>query len=172
MLAALCETLGTSLGQIEEIIRAARTRRRIDLTDLDAHEARHGPLPEGSIVLLHTGWGERWPDRARYLGTARRGAEAVAELSFPGLHPDAARRLVERRVAAVGIDTASIDHGPSKDFAAHRVLAAEDVPVFENVAQLDALPATGFRVVALPVKIRGGTGAPLRIIALLGDAAP
>jgi kynurenine formamidase len=142
---------------------------RVDLADLAAHEARYGTLPEGSIVLLHTGWGRRWPERAAYLGTDRRGPEAVAELRFPGLHPDAARRLIERGVAAVGIDTASIDHGPSADFASHRVLAAHDVPVFENVAQLDALPAVGFQVIALPLKIRGGTGAPLRIVALLGS---
>jgi kynurenine formamidase len=70
----------------------------------------------------------------------------------------------------VGLDTASIDHGPSKDFEAHRALFEANVPAFENLAGLDELPATGFSVVALPIKIRGGSGGPLRAIAILSDA--
>jgi kynurenine formamidase len=133
--------------------------------DLTAWEAAHGPLPAGAIVLLHTGWGRYWSDRARYLGTAATGAGAVAELHFPGLDPRAARLLVERNIRAVGIDTPSIDYGQSTTFDAHRVFAAANVPIFENVAGLDALPATGAFVVALPMKIAGGTGGPLRVAA-------
>jgi kynurenine formamidase len=146
---------------------AADRDHLIDLDDLAAFEAVYGPIAPGSIVLLRTGFAAHWPDRARYLGTELRGPEAVAALHFPGLHPAAARTLVERRVAAVGIDTASIDRGTSRDFLAHRVLAAAEIPVFENVAALDALPATGFEVIALPMKIRGGSGGPLRIVARL-----
>ncbi|NRA98088.1 MAG: cyclase family protein, partial [Planctomycetes bacterium] len=99
-------------------------------------------------------------------GTARRGPEAVKELHFPGLAGEAARWLIdERRMRAVGIDTASIDPGISSDFEAHRVLAAAQVPVLENVASLDRLPSRGFEVIALPMKIRGGSGAPVRILA-------
>jgi kynurenine formamidase len=144
---------------------AADRDHLIDLDDLAAFEAAHGPIAPDTIVLLRTGFAAHWPDRGRYLGTQRRGPEAVAELHFPGLHPAAARTLVERRVAAVGIDTASIDRGTSRDFLAHRVLAAAEIPVFENVASLDSLPATGFEVIALPMKIRGGSGGPLRIVA-------
>jgi kynurenine formamidase len=140
----------------------------VDAADFAAWEARHGRIPDGAIVLLHTGFGERWPDRQTYLGTDERGAAAVAKLHFPGLHPEAARWLVEERsVGAVGIDTASIDHGPSRDFLAHRILMAANVPAFENLAHLERLPARDFRVVALPMKIRGGSGAPLRAIAIL-----
>jgi kynurenine formamidase len=89
-------------------------------------------------------------------------------LRFPGLHPAAATWLVEARdVSAVGIDTASIDRGQSTTFEAHRVLAAADVPIFENLTRLDALPARGAVVVALPMKLAGGSGGPLRAIALV-----
>jgi kynurenine formamidase len=129
-------------------------------------EAVHGRIPSDAIVLLRTRYGRFWHERARYLGTALTGPQAVPELHFPGLGEEAARWLVEhRRVAAVGIDTASIDPGQSTLFESHRVLAANDVPVFENVARLEDLPATGALVFALPMKIRGGSGAPLRIVA-------
>jgi kynurenine formamidase len=117
-------------------------------------------------VLLRTGWGARWGDRGAYLGTALTGPEAVSELHFPGLHPDAARWLVtEREVKAVGLDTPSIDYGQSELFESHVTLFEANVPAFENVASLDRLPPKGFVVAALPMKIRGGTGGPLRIVA-------
>lgn len=141
---------------------------RVTVADLRAWEEAHGRMPEGAIVLLRTGWGRYWPDAERYLGTAERGEGALPELHFPGLHPDAARWLAERRsVAAVGLDTPSIDHGQSTDFMAHRVLYAAGVPGFENVARLGELPPTGAYVVALPMKIAGGSGAPLRIVGVL-----
>ena len=142
----------------------------VSVADLEAFEAREGRIPAGAIVLLRTGTGERWPDRAAYLGTELRGPGAVAKLRFPGLGAAAARWLADLRgVDAVGIDTASIDPGRSTTFEAHRELAARNVPIFENVARLAELPATGFRVVALPMKIGGGSGAPLRIVAILPE---
>jgi kynurenine formamidase len=140
----------------------------VRVADLEAFEAQHGRIPDGAIVLLHTGFGARWPDRVRYLGTAERGLRATFELRFPGLHPSAARWLMEERaIDAVGIDTASIDHGKSRLFLSHRELFARDVPAFENVANLDRLPPTGAFVVALPMKIAGGSGGPLRIAAFV-----
>jgi kynurenine formamidase len=141
----------------------------ISVADLQAFEAAQGRIPSQTIVLLRTGWSRYWPNARRYLGTAQRGARAVPKLHFPGLSEEAARWLVtERRVRAVGIDTASIDRGQSTAFEAHRVLAAAEVPVFENVARLERLPAKGFDVVALPMKIEGGTGGPLRTMAIVG----
>lgn len=143
---------------------------QVQVDDLLADEAEHGRIPSGAIVLLRTGFGRFWPDPERYLGTAQRGAEAVADLRFPGLHPEAARWLVrERAVSAVGLDTASIDHGSSERFEAHQALFAHGVPAFENLARLDELPARGFHVVALPMKIRGGSGGPLRALAIVPD---
>lgn len=140
----------------------------VTVADFERWEEEHGRLPDGAIVLMRTGFGRYWPDRATYLGTDERGAAAVSKLHFPGLHPDAADWLVrERDVDAVGLDTASIDPGPSTEFLSHRRLFRANVPAFENLAGLEALPARGFRVVALPMKIRDGSGAPLRIVAIL-----
>jgi len=142
----------------------------ITADELVAWEATHGRQLVDVIVLLRTGWSARWGDRAAYLGTAVEGREAVPLLRFPGLAPDAARWLAEhRRVRAVGIDTASIDHGPSTHFGSHVVLCGANIPVFENVTGLERLPATGSFVVALPMKIAAGSGGPLRIVARLPD---
>ena len=140
---------------------------RVHQSDIISWEATHAEIPPGAIVLIRTGWGSRWPDRARYLGTTKMGDAGVAELHFPGLDLDAARLLVRRRVSAVGIDTPSIDYGQSKTFQVHRRLFASNVPAFENVANLEQLPVTGAFVIALPMKIKGGSGGPLRIVALL-----
>lgn len=140
----------------------------ISVEDLEAFEAAHGRIPEGAMVLFRTGWGSRWPDRERYLGTALSGEEAVPLLHFPGLEPAAARWLVtERRIDAVGIDTPSIDYGQSSTFDSHRILFEADIPAFENVARLDQLPEVGSYVLALPMKIEGGSGGPLRIVAVI-----
>ncbi len=144
---------------------------RVTIADLEAWERAHGAIPRGAIVLLSTGFARFWPDRERYMGTSERGPEAVKKLHFPGLHPDAARWLVEARaIRAVGIDTPSIDHGPSTTFEAHRILLGQEVPVFENLTNLDRLPPTGATVVALPMKIGGGSGGPLRAVALVPKA--
>lgn len=119
-------------------------------------------------MLLDTGYSRFWPSRKEYLGTDLRGQEGVRTLHCPGLHPDAAVWLVrERRVKAVGIDTASIDYGQSTTFETHVALLSRNVPVLENLADLGTLPDRGFDVVALPMKISGGTGGPVRVIGVL-----
>ncbi|MHC5210958.1 MAG: cyclase family protein [Planctomycetota bacterium] len=140
----------------------------VSVTDLTDWEITFGRIPDGAIVLLRTRYSAFWPDAERYLGTARRGPEGAAELHFPGLHPNAAQWLVtNRNIGAIGIDTASIDHGPSTLFESHRILFRNDIPALENVANLELLPPTGSVVFALPMKIEGGSGAPLRIAALV-----
>jgi kynurenine formamidase len=141
---------------------------RVTVADLTAWEQSHGAIAADTIVLLKTGYSTRWPDAQKYLGTSERGAAAVAKLHFPGLHQDAATWLAEeRKVKAVGIDTASIDYGQSTGFDAHRVLCGRNIPVFENLTALDQLPARGAMVYALPIKIKGGSGGPLRAIAVI-----
>ena len=146
---------------------------RVSVYDLKQWEAEHGSIAEGMIVLLDTGFAEFWPSRKDYLGTELRGAEGVSGLHFPGLHPEAAAWLVrERRIKAVGIDTASIDYGQSTKFETHVTLLSQNVPVFENLANLGQLPQRGFEIIALPMKIAGGSGGPLRMIAVIRASSP
>ncbi|HYK22685.1 MAG TPA: cyclase family protein, partial [Pyrinomonadaceae bacterium] len=140
----------------------------VSVNDFQDWEKRNGRIPPGTIVFLRTGFGKYYPDRKKYLGTDGRGAEAVAKLHFPGLDPAAARWLTQNRsIKAIGLDTASIDYGQSTLFESHRALFEKNIPALENVANLDQLPATGFSVIALPMKIKGGSGGPVRIVALL-----
>lgn len=139
---------------------------RVTREDVLTFEDRHGAVPPGSIVLLRTGWSERWPDRLAYLGDDTPGD--ASKLEFPSYGEAAARLLVqERGVAALGVDTASIDYGPSDDFIVHRVAAAENAIGLENLTNLAELPATGTTVIALPMKIGGGSGGPVRVVALV-----
>jgi len=144
---------------------------RIDLKALDEWERKHDAIPAGAIVLFRTGWSRHWSNRAKYLGTTRTGARAVSELHFPGIDSAAAGRLVERRVGAVGIDTPSIDYGQTSTYPTHQALFAANIPAFENVSNLDQVPVKGSFVIALPMKIRGGSGGPLRIVALVPRGA-
>ena len=147
---------------------AANRDYQFTVADLEQWEKANGRLPDGTVLLFHTGYSRFWPDRTTYMGTDERGPDAVAKLHFPGLSRELAQFLVDqRKVAAVGLDTPSLDYGQSKDFIVHRILLGRDVPGFENVANLDRLPPKGAFVVALPVKIRDGSGAPLRIVARL-----
>jgi kynurenine formamidase len=141
----------------------------VGANDITQWEKAHGRIPEGAIALIRTGWGKYWPDAKRYLGTDEHGADAVAKLHFPGISAEAARLFVERKVSGVGIDTASVDYGQSKDFQTHRILYSHDIYGLENVANLDRVPVTGALLIALPMKIKGGTGGPVRIVAVLPD---
>ncbi len=155
-------------GVVIDVSRKAEADRDYLLTAADvlAFEERRGRIPPGAIVLLRTGWGARWPDRLRYLGDDRPGD--ASDLHFPSYGKEAAELLVNgRRVGALGVDTASIDHGPSKDFIVHRIASAAGVPGLENVASLERVPETGAWIAALPMKIAGGSGGPLRIVALV-----
>jgi kynurenine formamidase len=145
---------------------AADPDYRLTAEDVRAWEKKHGPIQKGTIVLLRTGWGKRWPDRKRYMGDDKPGD--ASNLHFPSYGAEAARYLVEqRKVGALGVDTASIDHGPSKDFIVHQIANGANVPGLENVASLEEVPETGAWVIALPMKIAGGSGGPVRIVALV-----
>jgi len=133
--------------------------------DLAAWEKANGRIAAVAIVLVRTGWGKFWGDKKRYLGSDT--PDDAAHLHFPGIAPEAAQTLVQRKIGAVGIDTASIDYGPSKDFMTHRILYGAGIYGLENVAHLEAVPVKGATLIALPMKIKGGSGGPVRIVALL-----
>lgn len=134
--------------------------------DVIQWESTHGKLKQNQIILFKTGYGKFYPERESYFGTVKKGDEAIPELHFPGISAACARWLVsERKIKAVGLDTPSLDYGQSKAFEAHQVFMGANVPGFENVANLDQLPAKDFYVMALPMKIKEGSGGPLRIIA-------
>jgi kynurenine formamidase len=133
--------------------------------DIAGWEKAHGAIPAGAIVVFRTGWGRFWPDKKKYLGSDV--PSDIANLHFPGLSKEAAEALVERKIDGVGIDTASMDYGPTKDFIVHQVLNGAGIYGLENVANLEKAPESGATLIALPMKIAGGSGAPVRIIALL-----
>ncbi len=136
----------------------------ISIEDITEWEKKNESIKENIIVLFKTGYGQFYPDAEKYFGTSEKGNEAIAKLHFPGIDPKAAEWLVQHKAKAVGIDTPSIDYGQSKDFKTHQVLMGANIPGFENVANLEQLPVTGTYVVALPMKIKNGSGGPLRII--------
>ncbi len=138
---------------------------RATAQDLESWEKSNGSIAAGTIVLFRTGWGKYWPDRKQYLGSDVPGD--VEHLHFPALSKEVAELLVKRKVDGVGLDTASLDYGPSKDFIVHQVLNGANIYGLENVASLEKVPARGATIVALPMKIESGTGGPVRIIAIL-----
>lgn len=135
---------------------------RLRVMRVEKWEALHGRIPAGAVVLLRTGWASRWPDQARY-----RNMDSAGVMHFPGFSVEAARLLIERGAVGLGIDTLSIDYGPSKDFEVHRVTLPAGLYQLENLANLDQLPEAGAFLVSAPIKLEGGSGGPVRVFALL-----
>lgn len=146
---------------------SARNRNyQLSIEDVLKFETTNGTITSDTMVLLRTDWSKHWPDAMAYLGDDKPGD--ASDLSFPGFSAEVVRMLVEARgVKLLGIDSASIDYGPSQDFMAHRIAAAAGVTNLENLANLDQLPATGAIVLALPMKIGGGSGGPVRVVGLI-----
>ena len=162
----LAQTIGA--GVVIDVRGKAEADRDylLQVRDILAWEKSNGRIAKGAIVLMHSGWGKYWGERKRFFGTDAPGD--TENLHFPGFSKEAAEFLVKQRgVKAVGLDTPSIDHGPSRDFIAHQIFGGANVPIFENVAAVERLPPKGATIFAVPMKIKGGSGAPLRIFALL-----
>lgn len=156
--------------KIDVSVKALKDRDYLlSIEDLQNWESSQNmQIPDGSIILLQTGYSKFYPDKKGYLGTDQRGPEAVKELHFPGLSPKAAQWLVdERNINAIGLDTPSIDYGQSIGFESHVILLSNNIPAFENLTNLDQLPLNNFTIIALPMKIKNGSGGPLRIVAIV-----
>lgn len=149
---------------IDVVAKAAANRDyALTVADIEAHETRHGRIPAGAIVLLRTGWARYWTDSTRYFGR-----DADGTLHFPSYGLEAARVLVEqRRVVAMGVDSPSTDIGAARGFPVHALLGPAQVSGLENLADLSALPPTGATVFALPIKTVGGSGGPVRVVAIV-----
>ena len=157
-------------GVVIRIIEKVNENRnyQFSVRDILDWEIKHGIIAENSILLIDTGSAKYWPNRKDYMGTDERGQEGIKKLKFPGIHPEAAKFLAtKRKIKAVGLDTPSIDFGGSKLFETHQILFEKNIPALENVANLNKLPIKGFMIIALPMKIKGGSGSPLRIVAFV-----
>jgi kynurenine formamidase len=142
---------------------ANRPDYQISVEDIARWEQAHSPIPLGSVIMARTGWGSRWNSIKNYRNIDRAGT-----MHFPGYSQDAAKFLVEGRNAlGLGIDTLSIDYGPSKDFPVRQYTLAHSVYQLENVANLDRAPAAGGMVVVAPTKLESGSDGPVRILALV-----
>jgi kynurenine formamidase len=164
----LSECIGPA-AVIDFSLRAAKDPdATLSVDDIKEYEASNGQIPDGAIVVARSGWGKYWPDKKRYMGTDKPGD--VAGLHFPGFSPEAITFLLtNRKVAAIAIDTASIDRGAASDFPVHRIWLGANKPGFENVANANKLPAKGATIFCIPMKIGKGTGGPTRVFAVLPD---
>jgi kynurenine formamidase len=134
----------------------------LSIVRIDDWERRHGPIPEGAIVLLRTGWASHWPDAQRY-----RNQDASGRMHFPGYSVEAVERFIERKVSGIGCDTMSVDCGASRDFAVHHLSLGAGLYHLENLSDLSELPEKGAFLVVAPIKLEGGSGGPVRVFALL-----
>lgn len=135
---------------------------QVSAKDVEAWEAKHGKIPAGSLVILNTGWHKRFNEPKKYINM-----DAGKVMHFPGFGPDSAKLLVERDVAGIGIDTLSLDFGPSKDFKTHLIMLGANKYQIENLANLDELPPTGATVFVGVLPVRGGSQAQARVVAFL-----
>lgn len=135
---------------------------RVSAADITSWEKVHGQVAARAVVIVRTGWESRWNSAKDY-----RNPDAKGVMHFPGYSVEAAKLLVEgRKVYGLGIDTLSIDYGPSPDFPVHQYTLAHGLYHLENVANLGSVPATGALVVVAPMKLEGGSGSPVRILAI------
>lgn len=156
------ERLVVPLAVVDIAARAAADAdAQVTPDDLKAWEGRHGPLPEGCCVAMHSGW-----DR-HVTGDRFRNADGAGTMHFPGFHLEAAQMLLERDVVGIAVDTLSLDFGPSADFAVHYAWLPTNRWGLECVAGLGELPAVGATLVVGGPKIVGATGGPSRVLALV-----
>lgn len=141
----------------------------LSVDDIKAWEKKYGPIPDGAWVIMYTGIGTRfYPDPKEVLGTDKKGLSAIPELSFPAFSPQSAEFLTrERNIKGIAVDTPSIDYGKSQNFMVHRIMCGANKLALENIANLDKLPATGATLYVIPMSIRGASGAPARVFAIM-----
>lgn len=154
-----------SAACVVDVRRAMRSSADylVSIADIERHAKRHGPFPRRSCVLFCTGWAARWPSQEHYINEDAKGIK-----HFPGLSAAAARYLLDRvSPTGIGIDTPSVEGGTATDMTVHRALLEAGSYILENVANLKQLPPRNAAVVALPLRLTGGSGSPSRVLALV-----
>ena len=127
---------------------------------------QRAPITNSAAILLLTGWNKRYFVDGEYRNTDNKGV-----MHFPGFSQESAQYLIDHHDAhALGIDTLSIDYGPSEDFLVHKLVLGHGLFMIENLTNLDQLPLTGSVGIFAPLKIEGGTGSPARALALVPHA--
>jgi kynurenine formamidase len=158
------DTLVVPLAVVDVTGRAAKDADyQLSRSDLAAWERRHGRLPDNCCVAMNSGWARHVADKAKYVGK-----DANGVMHFPGVAPDATAWLIkQRKVVGLAVDTLSLDHGPSKDFKTHLLWLPGGRWGLENVAGLDRVPAVGATLMVGLAKVKGATGGPARLFALV-----
>lgn len=137
----------------------------VNVSDIQRFEKKYRPLNNQDIVIFYTGWSKYWDNKKQYLGSDKFGD--TKNLHFPGISKEAAEYLVAKKIKGVGLDTASLDTGHSQDSMAHRILLGDNIFGIENLTNLELLPPLGSTLIVAPMKIKGGSGGPARVFALV-----
>lgn len=148
-----------------DVTQAVKTHEeyRVTVADIKKWEKTHGALPGGGLVFFRTGWEKRWPSQKEFMKQ-----DAEGKLHFPCLTVEAGRYLMEQmKPVGIGIDSPGIDLGADHTYPLHHLTLGAGAYLLENVGNLEALPETGAVVVVSPVKLTGGSGSPVRILALV-----
>jgi kynurenine formamidase len=123
---------------------------------VEKFEEEHGKITPNSFVIFYTGWEQYWNNPEKFIN----------DHMSPSLHISTGELLLERNIAGIGIDTLSIDSG-AEDFPLHRLILGAGKYLVENVANAKELPPIGATIFVLPMKMKGATEAPIRLIALI-----
>jgi kynurenine formamidase len=141
---------------VMDVSHQCHERYSLSVQDILDFESKHGPIPKGCGVFVKTGWSTFWQEPLKYHNNH----------VFPSVSREAAELLLERRVNALGMDTLSPDR-PEDGFKVHKTFLGTDKIIIENIANLDSMPPTGSFVMVLPMKIKDGTEAPVRLVGLI-----
>lgn len=167
-----CFSRGKSIDQIPlkdlvlpsiviNVADKAKADYQLSIVDIQNFESDHGNIPSNHLVIIYTGWSKYWNDPSKY-----RSEDSQGHMHFPSVSSKAAEYLLERNVNGLAIDTLSPDL-PGNDYPVHRLFLGAGKYIIENIAQANQLPPRGAQVIAAPLKIEGGTEAPLRMIGIV-----
>jgi kynurenine formamidase len=134
----------------------------LSVADVQAWEVEYGDLPDKALVIANTGWYQLWPDANKFLNKDNDGV-----MHFPGFSNEAAKYLLTKNIAGIGIDTLSLDCGIARDYPVHKTILGADKFQLEMIANLGAVPAQGAYVFTLPANYRGAPEAQARVVGLV-----